>query len=178
MWGNVGKIPLLCSSKARNLMLSLIGVYECSLDAKGRLLLPVAFKKQLQPVLDKGFVVKRSVFQKCLELYTMDEWTAMVKDVNKLNRFKKKNVDFIRMFNAGVKPVELDTTGRLLLPKDLMTFGGISKNIVMSAAVNMIEIWDKDRYEQAINDPAIDFGDLAEDVMGSMGNRNDDVELP
>lgn len=159
-------------------MLSLIGVYECSLDAKGRLLLPVAFKKQLQPVLDKGFVVKRSVFQKCLELYTMDEWTAMVKDVNKLNRFKKKNVDFIRMFNAGVKPVELDTTGRLLLPKDLMTFGGISKNIVMSAAVNMIEIWDKDRYEQAINDPSIDFGDLAEDVMGSMGNRNDDVDLP
>ncbi|MCU0433915.1 MAG: division/cell wall cluster transcriptional repressor MraZ [Bacteroidia bacterium] len=159
-------------------MLNLIGVYECSLDAKGRLLLPSAFKKQLQPVLDKGFVVKRSVFQKCLELYSMDEWTAMVKDVNKLNRFKKKNVDFIRMFNAGVKPVELDNTGRLLLPKDLMTFGGISKNIVMSAAVNMIEIWDKDRYEQAINDPSIDFGDLAEEVMGSMGNRNDDVELP
>ncbi|MCA6362575.1 MAG: division/cell wall cluster transcriptional repressor MraZ [Bacteroidetes bacterium] len=159
-------------------MLNLIGVYECSLDAKGRLLLPSAFKKQLQPVLDKGFVVKRSVFQKCLELYSMDEWTAMVKDVNKLNRFKKKNVDFIRMFNAGVKPVELDNTGRLLLPKDLMTFGGISKNIVMSAAVNMIEIWDKDRYEQAINDPSIDFGDLAEEVMGSMGNRNEDVDLP
>lgn len=159
-------------------MLNLIGVYECSLDAKGRLLLPSAFKKQLQPVLDKGFVVKRSVFQKCLELYSMDEWTAMVKDVNKLNRFKKKNVDFIRMFNAGVKPVELDNTGRLLLPKDLMTFGGISKNIVMSAAVNMIEIWDKDRYEQAFNDPSIDFGDLAEEVMGSMGNRNEDVDLP
>jgi MraZ protein len=158
-------------------MLNLIGVYECNLDAKGRLLLPSAFKKQLQPVLDKGFVVKRSVFQKCLELYTMDEWTAMVKDVNKLNRFKKKNVDFIRMFNAGVKPVELDNTGRLLLPKDLMTFGGISKNIVMSAAVNMIEIWDKDRYEQAINDPSIDFGDLAEEVMGNMGNRNEDVDL-
>jgi MraZ protein len=158
-------------------MLNLIGVYECSLDAKGRLLLPSAFKKQLQPVLDNGFVVKRSVFQKCLELYTMDEWTAMVKDVNKLNRFKKKNVDFIRMFNAGVKPVELDNTGRLLLPKDLMTFGGISKNIVMSAAVNMIEIWDKDRYEQAINDPSIDFGDLAEEVMGNMGNRNEDVDL-
>lgn len=159
-------------------MLNLIGVYECSLDAKGRLLLPSAFKKQLQPVLDKGFVVKRSVFQKCLELYSMDEWTVMVKDVNMLNRFKKKNVDFIRMFNAGVKPVELDNTGRLLLPKDLMTFGGISKNIVMSAAVNMIEIWDKDRYEQAINDPSIDFGDLAEEVMGSMGNRNEDVDLP
>ncbi|TND09217.1 MAG: MraZ protein [Bacteroidetes bacterium] len=159
-------------------MQSLIGVYECNVDAKGRLLLPAAFKKQVQPVLDKGFVVKRSVFQKCLELYTMDEWNNLVKDVNKLNRFKKKNVDFIRMFNAGVKPMELDNTGRLLLPKDLMTFAGISKNIVMSAAVNMIEIWDKDKYEQTINDPNIDFGALAEEVMGSMGNKGDDVELP
>jgi MraZ protein len=158
-------------------MVSLIGVYECSLDVKARLLLPTAFKKQLQPILDKGFVVKRSVFQKCLELYTIDEWNAIVKDVNKLNRFKKKNVDFIRMFNAGVKPIELDSAGRLLLPKDLMTYAGLSKNLVMSAAVNMIEIWDKDRYEQAINDPSVDFGDLAEDVMGSMGNRNDDVDL-
>lgn len=159
-------------------MNSLIGVYECNVDAKGRLLLPVAFKKQLSAVLEKGFVVKRSVFQKCLELYPMEEWNTVVKDVNRLNRFKKKNVDFIRMFNAGVKPVELDGSNRLLLPKDLMTFAGISKNIVMSAAVNMIEIWDKDKYEQAINDPNIDFGALAEEVMGSMGNKADDVELP
>jgi MraZ protein len=159
-------------------MESLLGVYECNVDAKGRLLLPSAFKKQLQELLGKGFVVKRSVFQKCLELYSMEEWNKLVKDVNKLNRFKKKNVDFIRMFNAGVKPVELDSSGRLLLPKDLMTFAGISKNIVMSAAVNMIEIWDKDKYEQTINDPNVDFGSLAEEVMGSMGNKGDDVELP
>lgn len=159
-------------------MTGLLGVYECSIDAKARLLLPSAFKKQLTPVLEKGFVVKRSVFHKCLELYTMEEWNVLVKDVNKLNRFKKKNVDFIRMFNAGVKPVELDSSGRLLLPKDLMTYAGISKNIVMSAAVNMIEIWDKDRYESAINDPSVDFGSLAEDVMGSMGNKSDDVDIP
>ena len=159
-------------------MNSLIGVYECTIDAKGRLLLPAAFKKQLQPVLDKGFVVKRSVFQKCLELYSIDEWNELVKDVNKLNRFRKKNVDFIRMFNAGVKPVELDGSSRLLLPKDLVTFAGISKDIVMSAAVNMIEIWDKDRYEQTINDPNIDFGSLAEEVMGNMGNKGEDVDLP
>jgi MraZ protein len=159
-------------------MNSLIGVYECSIDAKGRLLLPVAFKKQLQAILKKGFVVKRSVFQKCLEIYPMNEWNTLVKDVNKLNRFKKKNVDFIRMFNAGVKPVELDASGRIQLPKDLVTFAGISRNIVMSAAVNMIEIWDKDRYEQTINDPSVDFGSLAEDVMGSMGNKGEDVDLP
>ncbi|HLG03537.1 MAG TPA: division/cell wall cluster transcriptional repressor MraZ [Bacteroidia bacterium] len=159
-------------------MTSLIGVYECTMDAKGRLLLPLAFKKQLEPILDKGFVVKRSVFQKCIEFYSMEEWNTVVKDINKLNRFRKKNVDFIRMFNAGVKPVELDGTGRLLLPKDLVTYSGVSKNIVMSAAVNMIEIWDKDRYENAINDPSVDFGALAEEVMGSMGNKEQNADLP
>lgn len=71
-------------------MTSLIGVYECNIDTKGRLLLPVAFKKQMQSILRKGFVVKRSVFHKCLELYSMNEWNDLVKDVNKLNRFKKK----------------------------------------------------------------------------------------
>lgn len=159
-------------------MTNLLGVYECSVDAKARLLLPVAFKKQLTPLLDKGFVIKQSVFQKCLELYPMDEWNLQMKDVNKLNRFIKKNADFIRRFNAGAKAVELDGAGRILIPKDLIAYAGIGKNIVMSAAVNMIEIWDKDRYEQAINDSSVDFGSLAEDVMGSMGNKTDDVDLP
>ena len=86
--------------------------------------------------------------------------------MNKLNRFKKKNNDFIRRFTAGVKMVEIDSTGRLLVPKDLMVFSGISKDIVVSSAINIVEIWDKDKYEQAINDAADDFADLAEEVMG------------
>jgi MraZ protein len=147
-------------------MTNLIGVYECSVDAKGRLMLPVAFKKQLVSVLEAGFVMKRSVFNKCLELYPVSEWNDLLKDVNKLNRFVKKNADFIRMFNYGVKPVDLDGNARLLIPKDLMDFAGIEKNIVVAAAVNMIEIWDKEKYEAAINDPSIDFGSLAEEVMG------------
>lgn len=157
-------------------MFNLIGVYEANADAKGRVMLPVAFKKQLITVLEGGFVLKRSVFQKCLELYPMAEWNKVIKDVNKLNRFKKKNADFIRIFSAGVKPVELDGAGRFLVPKDLMLFAGLNKNIVMSAAVNMIEIWDKEKYEQAINDPGIDFGSLAEEVMGSMGNKEPDFD--
>ena len=147
-------------------MNTLIGTYECKVDAKGRLMLPVAFKKQLSSVMDKGFVLKRAVFQPCLELYPMQEWESMMQNVNKLNRFKKKNNDFIRRFTAGVKSVELDVSGRLLIPKDLVSFAGISKEIVVTSAVNIIEIWDKDQYEKAIDDAANDFADLAEDVMG------------
>jgi MraZ protein len=145
---------------------TLIGTYECKVDAKGRLMMPVAFKKQLASVTEKGFVLKRAVFQPCLELYPMQEWESMMQNVNKLNRFKKKNNDFIRRFTAGVKSVDLDVSGRLLIPKDLVGFAGITKEIVVTSAVNIIEIWDKDKYEKAIDDAANDFADLAEDVMG------------
>ena len=147
-------------------MNSLIGTYECKADAKGRLMLPAALKKQLSPVLQNGFVLKRAVFQPCLELYPMTEWEVLMQKMNKLNRFKKKNNDFIRRFTAGVKMVEVDGNGRLLIPKDLMVFADISKNIVVSSAINIVEIWDKDKYEQAIDDAALDFADLAEEVMG------------
>ncbi|MDA9028314.1 MAG: division/cell wall cluster transcriptional repressor MraZ [Flavobacteriaceae bacterium] len=147
-------------------MNTLIGTYECKVDAKGRLMLPVAFKKQLSSVMDKGFVLKRAVFQPCLELYPMQEWETMMQNINKLNRFKKKNNDFIRRFTAGVKSVDLDVSGRLLIPKDLVGFASITKEIVVTSAVNIIEIWDKDKYEKAIDDAANDFADLAEDVMG------------
>ena len=155
-------------------MINLIGTYECKADAKGRLLIPVAIKKQLLPILQDGFVLKRSVFQPCLELYPMSEWNVLMQSVNKLNRFKKKNNDFIRRFTAGVKVVELDASGRLLIPKDLSAFSGIIKNVVVSSNVNIIEIWDKDKYEKAIDDAAGDFADLAEEVMGG---GNDEIEL-
>ncbi|MGX1023183.1 division/cell wall cluster transcriptional repressor MraZ [Flavobacterium sp. CS20] len=152
-------------------MTNYIGTYECKIDAKGRLLVPSALKKQMHSHLEDGFVLKRSVFQKCLELYPMQEWNVLMQKINGLNRFKKKNNDFIRKFTAGVKVVEVDTNGRLLVPKDLKTFADINKNLVLSSAINIIEIWDKDLYESSIED-VDDFADLAEDVMGN----NDDTE--
>lgn len=133
-------------------------------------MLPAPLKKQLHAGLEDGFVLKRSVFQPCLELYPMAEWNKMMQKINKLNRFVKKNNDFIRRFTAGVKVVEIDATGRLLIPKDLFLFAEIDKDIVLSSAVNIVEIWDKDKYEKSIDDAAVDFADLAEDVMGNLGD--------
>ena len=148
-------------------MINLIGTYECKVDAKGRLMISSAFKKQLSPILQEGFVVKRAVFQPCLELYPMQEWNKVMLKINSLNRFIKKNNDFIRRFTAGVKGVELDSSGRLLIPKDLCHFAGIKKQIVLSSAINIIEIWDKDSYEKSIDDTAMDFASLTEEVMGN-----------
>jgi len=147
-------------------VINLIGTYECKTDSKGRMMMPSAIRKQLQPILQEGFVLKRSVFQPCLELYPVSEWNELMKEVNKLNRFVKKNNDFIRRFTAGVKVVELDSTGRLLISKDLVGFSGITKDVVVSSQVGILEIWDKDKYEKAIDDATGDFADLAEEVMG------------
>ncbi|RXR20644.1 division/cell wall cluster transcriptional repressor MraZ [Flavobacterium amnicola] len=149
-------------------MNTIVGTYECKADSKGRLMMPVSLKNQLAASLQDGFVLKRSVFQQCLELYPMSEWNLMMQKINKLNRFVKKNNDFIRRFTAGVRVVEIDATGRLLVPKDLAFFASISKDIVLSSAVNIIEIWDKELYEKAIDDSVVDFADLAEDVMGDL----------
>lgn len=131
-------------------------------------MLPAALKKQLESVVHEGFVLKRSVFQPCLELYPMSEWNKVMGQIAKLNRFVKKNNDFIRLFTAGVKTVESDNSGRLLLTKDLMQFSKISKEVVITTAANIIEIWDKDLYEKAINEAVDDFADLAEQVMGTI----------
>jgi MraZ protein len=151
---------------------TLIGTYECKVDAKGRLMLPTTLKKQLGS-LEEGFVLKRSVFQPCLELFPMAEWDKMMLKINKLNRFVKKNNDFIRRFTAGVKMVEIDATGRLLIPKDLVVFAQIEKDIVLNSAINIVEIWDKGCYENAIENATDDFAELAEEVMG---NLNDDED--
>ena len=153
-------------------MQHLIGTYECKADAKGRVLMPIAIKKQLTPVASGGFVLKRAVFNPCLELYPMQEWMQLMEKVNTLNRFNKKNNDFIRRFTAGVKTVEMDASGRLLIPKDLVKYAQIGKEIVLSSAVNILEIWDKTLYEKAIDEATLDFGALAEEVMG---DKNDDT---
>ncbi len=151
-------------------MINFIGTYDCKADTKGRVMLPVALKNQMSPVLTDGFVLKRSVFQPCLELYPMAEWNVLMERMNKKNRFKKKNNDFIRRFSAGVKVVEIDTTGRLLIPKNLISIAGIDKEVVLSSAINIIEIWDKDSYEKVLEETAEDFADLAEEVMGDDGD--------
>ncbi len=124
----------------------------------------------MSPILNQSFVIKRSVFQPCLELYPMEEWNLLMEKMNKKNRFKKKNNDFIRRFSAGVKVIEIDATGRMLIPKNLVEIANISKEVVLSSAINIIEIWDKDSYEKVLEETAEDFAELAEEVMGDDGD--------
>jgi len=144
----------------------IIGTYECKVDVKGRLMFPSQLRAQIPSAAVDGFVIKRSIFMKCLELYPKEEWQLESKRINTLNRFKKKNVDFIRKFMAGVKTAELDKTGRILIPKDLIKYGEIKSEIVLASVVNKIEIWDRAEYEKAVDYDPDEFASLAEEVMG------------
>lgn len=155
-------------------MTNYIGEFDCKVDAKGRMMVPAGLLKQFAPAIREKFVINRSVFQKCLVLYPMDAWEEIIKDLSKLNKFIKENDDFIRQYNNGAMQVEMDATNRLLLPKRLLDFAGIDKDVVLTANLNKIEIWSAQKYNEILNSYDPDsFGALAERVMGKSGNTGE-----
>lgn len=147
-------------------MLNLLGEYDCKLDAKGRLMFPAGLKKQLQEVLHEGFVLNRDLFEHCLVLYPMAQWQEVSRQLGKLNRFVAKNVQFIRRFNNGATPVELDGVGRLLIPAALAAHAGLEKNLKVTGNGDRVEIWSKSAYEAMLK-ADVDMAALSEEVMGA-----------
>lgn len=144
---------------------NLIGEFECRLDDKSRVILPSGLKKQISPEAQDRFVINRG-FENCLVLYPMNEWKGISDGVNRLNLYNRKNRDFARNFYRGATELTLDNASRLLLPKSLLSYAGIVRDVVLFAFSNRIEVWAKDRYEKLMTDEPEDFALLAEEVMG------------
>lgn len=146
-------------------MKGFIGEYEATVDAKGRFLLPAGFKKQLPEKREESFVLNRG-FEKCLSLYTLESWNPLFEKLSTLNSFDSKVRQFTRYFLNGATPVEMDGAGRILLPKNLMDYAEINKEIVLVSAIDKIEIWDKSKYKEFFESFSPDaFSDLANEVM-------------
>ena len=145
-------------------MTGFLGEFEATLDAKGRFLLPAGFKKQL-PEGETRFVINRG-FEKCLSLYPVSSWEPIYYKISKLNQFDPKVRQFQRQFLGGATELELDTAGRLLLPPTLKEFAGLSKDIILAAQTDRIEIWDSEKYKQLFEtfSPEV-FSGLALEVM-------------
>lgn len=144
-----------------------IGEYTGKVDAKGRVIFPASFRKQLAGEGQEEFVINRG-FEQCLVLYPRKEWDVISKKINALNPFKKENRLFIRQFNNGATQLSLDAAGRLLLPKDLQKYAAIEADLYFAANGNKIEIWAKKQYEEMMNIDPDAFADLAEKVMGEL----------
>ncbi len=158
-------------------MAHLIGEYDCKLDAKGRFVLPSGLKKQLMPGDQERFVMNRG-FEKNLTLYPDSEWQKISREINALNLYNKKNREFVRYFFRGASELTADSTNRLLVPKSLMEYAGIDKEVVLFAYGQRIEIWARDLYEEMMRNEPEDFSALAEEVMGKINNESGGENVP
>jgi MraZ protein len=135
----------------------LVGHYNCKLDAKGRVLVPSEFKEQLGDQVEEGFVLRPGLHAHCLELYTKQDWNEVQDQLRaKFSQFNKKQEAAMRRYDAGSRFVKLDASGRLLITKDLIEKASLTKDIVITSVTTKMEIWDKDLYEQSINEDLSD----------------------
>lgn len=153
-------------------MAGLVGEYECKLDAKGRFLFPSGLRKQLSPEANEVFMMNKG-FENCLTLYPQNEWDRVSARLSKLNLFKPKNRMFYRLFHQGAKQLGLDNAGRILVPADLMKRIGLSREIMLTAYNDRVEIWSKEEYLSIMGENMADFADLADEVMGEIDSEND-----
>ena len=148
-------------------MAKFIGCYKAKVDDKGRLIFPSAFKSSMGEGASLRFVVKKSLFAECLEMYSFDQWEQDSEAVrSRLNFFNPEHATFWREYMRGTADVEPDSKlGRITIPKALLDKAGITKEVVFAGNNHMIEIWDKEKYEAREMDSG-EFVALAEKILG------------
>jgi len=147
-------------------MVHFIGDYTVRLDPKGRLSFPSAFKKQIREAAQEGFVLKRDVFEKCLILYPMEEWERQNRIIRaRTNPYNKEHARFLRMFFSGTAEITLDANNRMLIPRRLLDFAGISNEVVMAGQSGKIEIWSSELYG-TVSAADEEFASMAEKILG------------
>ena len=152
-------------------MATFIGDYTCKVDAKGRIILPMAFKKQMPADAQDHFVVRKDIFENCLVLYSIEDWNRQLDKIRKrMNTYNREHNMFLRNFFKGTAELSLDNSNRLLVPKRLMDLIGAERDVVLAGQDGRIEIWAESVYEK-IDMAAAEFADLAEKLMG--GSLND-----
>lgn len=155
-------------------MTTFIGEYNCRLDVKGRLMLPVAFKKQNSGSIQDRYIIKKDIFENCLVLYPMDEWERQNKLIRKkLNPYNKEHNVFLRRFFKGMAEVTLDSNNRMLIPKRLLDEVKADKDVVMAGQMGKIEIWGKDQYN-AVSVGDDEFASMAEKIMEGLVDETEE----
>jgi MraZ protein len=133
-------------------------------------MVPADCKEQLGDLANEGFVLRPGLFSKCLELYTMSDWMRTQDKLRSLNQFVRSNVELVRKYNAGAKLVKLDSTGRLLIPKNLIEDGGLQKELILTSLTVKMELWDADAYQSEIG--RIDESEFEKLATEKLGNIN------
>ncbi len=154
-------------------MATFIGDYTCKVDVKGRIILPMAFKKQMPSDAQDHFVVRKDIFENCLVLYAKEDWTRQLEKIRKrLNPYNREQNMFLRNFFKGTAELSLDNNNRMLIPKKLLDLIGADRDVVLAGQDGRIELWAADNYAK-IDMPADDFANLTEKLLGENFNEPD-----
>ncbi len=138
--------------------------YSAKLDAKGRMVLPARMKAHL-PQDSAHELFMREGFEPCLELYPLVEYQKIYVRIAGLNEFNAEYRKLQRNFFRGSTTVELDSAGRLLIPKPMIQYARLNKEVVVVGMGNRIEIWNPEVYEEyLIKDPQ-ELSELAEKYL-------------
>ena len=164
----MGKLFVFLHIQSCFIMVTFIGEYNFRIDSKGRIVLPTAFIKQVGDIPQREvFILKEDMYEQCLVLYPISEWDRQNQIIrSKLNPFDREHNQFLRSFSKGAIEVSTDNVNRILIPKRLLEFAKITKEIVLSGQDGKIEIWSAEMY-QSLWDNSPDFEQLAKKVMNS-----------
>jgi MraZ protein len=152
-------------------MATFIGDYTCKVDVKGRIILPMAFKKQMPADAQDHFVVKKDVHENCLVLYAIEDWNSQLSHLRKkMNSFSREHNMFLRNYFMGTAELSLDNNNRILVPKRLMDLIGAEKDVVLAGQDGKIEIWSAGNYKNVAM-PADKLSELSEKLFGGINSE-------
>lgn len=140
----------------------LMGEYHHNVDEKGRLIIPSKFRLEL----GEKFIITRGI-EKCLFVYSMDEWNKIVEKLKDLPFTRKDYRSFMRLFISGATVCELDKNGRINIPNPLSNYAGIVKECVIIGVNERLEIWSLDKFNDFFNDNIDNFSDIAENLFNA-----------
>lgn len=146
-------------------MLQFLGNIEARADAKGRIFVPAAFRKRLQGADEEFLVLRKDIFQDCLVLYPGTVWENEIETLRvRLNKWNKEQQQVFRQFVLDAERLEMDASGRILIPKRYMTLVGIESDVRFLGVDDTIEIWAKERLEKPLVDPD-EFSERLQELM-------------
>jgi MraZ protein len=140
------------------------GEYEHGIDKKGRLIIPSKFRESFKEY-DIGKLYITRGLDKCLFLFTENEWKSQESKFKSISFTKSESRKFNRLYFSGATDIECDKQGRVLIPKYLKDFAGIKKDVMIIGVSNRIEIWSKEAWQEYYNSSKESFEDIAEKLM-------------
>ena len=142
-----------------------LGSFNYSIDAKGRISIPARLRKYVSPDANDTFVLTRGS-GKCINIYPMNYWNELVASkLDKLNTFDTKDAIFMRMFLQEAAEDKFDSQSRLLVPKKLIDFAEIEKDVVILGMNKYIEVWNPKLYEEYLKEIEEPYETIAKEVM-------------